>query len=165
VPVAGLPAGATRIGAANGSSCAVVSGKVYCWGSSAYGQTGTGALTQGCSGVFHMCSAPGAPVRTATADGGAGLEITNAMNVYVGYDFACASRSDGTLWCWGDSGTSSSGYATPFGSGIGVPAVSSRGTGQGHCQNTAQGRRENVRRGAKKPSLLDRHSSITHASF
>ena len=63
-------------------------GSLWCWGRNTTGQAGLGA------------GAPGrlvVPTRVGTADDWLTLE--------VGQGNACGIRGDGTLWCWGDTGT------------------------------------------------------------
>ncbi|MCO4764063.1 MAG: hypothetical protein KC502_21310 [Myxococcales bacterium] len=78
--------------AANGYGrffCALLnSGKVACWGANNQGQIGNG--TGGYSG-----SKVTKPTKV--------VGIDKAIDVGAGYDHACAVKSDGTVWCWGDN--------------------------------------------------------------
>ena len=79
-----LAASQNGISAGSSHSCAVASGKVYCWGSNSKGQLGNGTTTDSAS-----------PVEVSG--------ITTAKAVAAGYDHSCALLSDGTIECWGDN--------------------------------------------------------------
>jgi alpha-tubulin suppressor-like RCC1 family protein len=88
--VAGLPAG--TIASAAGSlshTCAVTrdqdgKGPLYCWGNNASGQLGNGG--------FASSLLPN-PVTSL------GATVYNVS--HGGFDFSCATKIDGSLWCWG----------------------------------------------------------------
>lgn len=84
VQVTGLTSGVTAI-AATSSACAIQSGSVWCWGSGGNGQLGNGATAN--SSI---------PVKVA------GLPAP-ASSISVGGAFACASLTNGTVWCWGSN--------------------------------------------------------------
>ena len=69
-------------------SCAVkTTGALFCWGDDGSGQLGNGA--------------PGtqqSPMQESTA-------ATNWASVAAGFDFTCAVKTTGTLWCWGADGS------------------------------------------------------------
>jgi alpha-tubulin suppressor-like RCC1 family protein len=68
----------------SGFACAVrTDGTLWCWGPNSYGNLGTGTT----GGQEKM------PAQVGTA--------TDWTQVSVGYLEACATRADGTLWCWG----------------------------------------------------------------
>lgn len=104
----GMPlVGATKASLGYGASCAIVGGKVACWGSSSFGQLGRGGAPDG---GF-------APV--ASADFVVGL--TQVTSLAVGYRHACAMVRGTDVWCWGDNGQGGVGspnvgswIATPF---------------------------------------------------
>lgn len=92
VVVTGL-AGATAVAAgASGSACALVSGgAVKCWGFNSFGALGTGSNT-GPDSCF------GTPCAMTPADV---TGVSGATAVAVGFQFACALLSGGTIDCWG----------------------------------------------------------------
>jgi alpha-tubulin suppressor-like RCC1 family protein len=71
-----------------GFACArKTDGTLWCWGSNAYGQLGTGG------------TAPSAvPVQVDPR--GLGAEVAQ---IYAGESHVCAVKTDGTLWCWGNN--------------------------------------------------------------
>ena len=80
----GAEAGWAEVATGATSSCATkLDGSLWCWGSNTYGQLGDGTVTN------HAAPAPAGP---------AGVSWSN---VRVGYYHACATRTDGSLWCWG----------------------------------------------------------------
>ncbi len=79
------------IAAGNFHTCALRrDGSVWCWGSSEWGQLGTGG-----SGSAHY-SATATPVRL-----GGGL-MTRASALTSGALHTCVRRTDGSAWCWGN---------------------------------------------------------------
>ena len=81
-------------GSGSGSPCALKGdGTLWCWGDNEYGQLGDGTIT-GQSCQSQPCKP--FPVRV-TALG------TNVVQAGVGFYHACARKSDGTIWCWGDN--------------------------------------------------------------
>jgi hypothetical protein len=42
-----------------------------------------------------------------------GVEFTQAAEVQLGYDSACARKVDGTVWCWGNDASGQTGNAAP----------------------------------------------------
>ncbi|HEY5921075.1 MAG TPA: hypothetical protein VIV11_05360 [Kofleriaceae bacterium] len=73
--------------------CAVTyDGSVWCSGANDVGQLGNGASS----------ATPRAePVQVRDE---AGKVLTGVIDVGAGYDFACAVKTDGTVWCWGANG-------------------------------------------------------------
>ena len=104
----GLPlTGVTKLSLGYGASCALVGGKVACWGSNSFGQLGRGGAPDG--GFAPM----------ASADFVVGL--TQVTSLAVGYRHACAIVGGTDVWCWGDNGQGGVGspsvgqpIATPF---------------------------------------------------
>jgi alpha-tubulin suppressor-like RCC1 family protein len=89
VEVAGSE-GITRLAVAN-SVCGVTdTGSVECWGSNVGGQLGTGRADSELSDTAH-------PVPTLVAG------ISEAVDVAVGLDFACALTHSGHVLCWGSN--------------------------------------------------------------
>ncbi|MSW84759.1 MAG: RCC1 repeat-containing protein [Actinobacteria bacterium] len=87
VTVAGITT-ATQVSAGTQRACArLASGKVMCWGSSNSGGLGAGP---GLTGGINT------PVEV--------LSLTDAVQVNVDYFHACATRSGGTVSCWGYDG-------------------------------------------------------------
>ncbi len=76
-------------------------GTLWCWGANGSGQIGQGNTTTG--------SYP-SPIQVGTG--------TTWTSVGAGYLSACATKSDGTLWCWGDNthGQLGLGNTTPMSS-------------------------------------------------
>lgn len=73
------------------TTCAIRSGKLYCWGQNADGQIGNGA--EGST-----------PVNVATIPTGMGATGAAIQSVGVGEDFVCAiqaTTSGSNLYCWG----------------------------------------------------------------
>jgi hypothetical protein len=64
-------------------------GTVWCWGANTYGQLGDGTNTDATL-----------PVQVVSATG----PLTNAIAIDAGENYACALRSDHTIWCWGRNG-------------------------------------------------------------
>ncbi len=69
--------------------CAVgAAGSAWCWGYGQDGQLGNGGTSNSnsASAVMQNASAP----------------LTGVTDVRIGYASTCASRTDGTVWCWGN---------------------------------------------------------------
>jgi alpha-tubulin suppressor-like RCC1 family protein len=62
-------------------------GTLWCWGFAVYGQLG---ISNGSGGDFEL-----APRRVTIPAPGGWASVT------AGYDHTCATRTGGTLWCWG----------------------------------------------------------------
>jgi hypothetical protein len=76
----------------NYNACASTNdGSAYCWGYNAYGNLANG-LSTGYSNV---------PSQVLTA---AGTPLTGVTKVLSWYGKPCAVRTDGSIWCWPDSG-------------------------------------------------------------
>jgi alpha-tubulin suppressor-like RCC1 family protein len=65
-------------------SCAVVAGRVHCWGANDHGQLGDGTFVD---------RASASPV----------LEIDDARSLALGSSHGCVVAGAGELWCWGDN--------------------------------------------------------------
>jgi alpha-tubulin suppressor-like RCC1 family protein len=77
----------TKVTAGQDFACATQQdGTLWCWGSNSNGQLGTGNQTSQL-----------APTRVGSATNWNGV----AASIYVS---VCATRTDQTLWCWGDGG-------------------------------------------------------------
>jgi alpha-tubulin suppressor-like RCC1 family protein len=88
----------TQVAAGQETSCALLlNGSVYCWGSNQSGMLGTGSL----SGHDNCGNQGDCATQPVKVEG-----ITNAVQVSVGVDSACALLSNGHIDCWGrtDSG-------------------------------------------------------------
>lgn len=89
-------------------TCAVLAGgKVACWGANANGQLGNG---DGCIGVDvtqselpDLYTPPSCEGFDSTYGPQTVIGINDAVDVTVGYRFACALREGGRVSCWGDN--------------------------------------------------------------
>lgn len=86
------------IGAGGDFTCALhADGTISCWGINSAGQLGDGMVSHGmqCTvgSVMEDCSPT--PVTVATID--------DAVSISTGSSHACAIRSDGSVWCWGNN--------------------------------------------------------------
>ena len=87
-------AGAT-LAAGGDHACAVLEGRVYCWGDNAEGQLGN--LNPDTTGSNIPIEVPG---------------ITTAVAVTAGYAHSCALLLNETVWCWGSNQSKNLGRAT-----------------------------------------------------
>jgi alpha-tubulin suppressor-like RCC1 family protein len=79
----------TQVATFAGHACALKSdGTAWCWGSNTWGQLGNGTVTESAT-----------PVRVMTSSS---AFLTSVAEIRVGFDNACAVKTDGTLWCWGE---------------------------------------------------------------
>ena len=81
--------GAASISAGNSDSCAIESGKAYCWGRNDAGQLGDGTTNDST-----------VPVPVDTSGVLAGKTLTQ---ITVGVNHTCALDSTGSAYCWGDN--------------------------------------------------------------
>jgi alpha-tubulin suppressor-like RCC1 family protein len=94
--------GWASVSAGFADTCATrTDGSLYCWGSNGNGQLGLGNTTD-----QHQ------PAQVTTPSG------TGWSSVGTGYQHVCATRTDGTLYCWGDGrngrlGQGSTGSSNP----------------------------------------------------
>jgi alpha-tubulin suppressor-like RCC1 family protein len=83
---------ATQVSAGSTSACALLhSGSVECWGENQDGQLGNGTKTGPEACRFGFCS-----TRPVLVSG-----ITDAVEVNVGWNDACARLASGSVTCWG----------------------------------------------------------------
>jgi alpha-tubulin suppressor-like RCC1 family protein len=83
-------------------ACAVVSGgKMWCWGSYFIGQLGNDlSLNEGAA--WAALDNGQRPVEVVAARGSTD-KFTDALHVSAGMQFTCATRVNGTAWCWGSN--------------------------------------------------------------
>jgi hypothetical protein len=97
VQVTALGSGVAQISAGWLHTCALgTDGSVSCWGANNHGQLGNGSATDSASPV------------AVVGLGHAVVQITAGANE------SCATRSDGTLWCWGEALAPNSTSSTPL---------------------------------------------------
>jgi alpha-tubulin suppressor-like RCC1 family protein len=107
LPVQGLPARATAVGAGRAHACALLEdATVACWGDDRKGQLGRGATG----------AAASPPVR---------IGVSAATSLVVGGDHACARLTSGAVTCWGvnDQGQIAAGGGGPLAPVVAVPAA------------------------------------------
>ena len=78
----------TGLSAGENSTCAIASGKVYCWGANNFKQLGFTGQAANATGQFKATSAV------------AGFNLKTATSISVGFYSACAV-ANGELYCWG----------------------------------------------------------------
>jgi alpha-tubulin suppressor-like RCC1 family protein len=112
VPVSGLDGQVTALSTANGVSCAVKAGALYCWGASVVGLLGTGQSENATT-----------PIRVPPLESG-------VTAVSVGQAVACAVK-DGDVLCWGmfaTHGELGNGTTKPSATPVRVKGLPSRAT-------------------------------------
>ena len=96
----GTLTGAVDVAAGPVHSCALRSDTtVWCWGLNDKGQLGDTTTTNRTS-----------PVQV-TEPGGTGT-LTGVDSITAGAKFTCATKTDGTVWCWGENGNGQLGDGT-----------------------------------------------------
>jgi alpha-tubulin suppressor-like RCC1 family protein len=107
-PQAALAAaqGAVSVSAGYAHSCAIESGKAYCWGDNGYGQLGDGGT-----------AASSIPVAVDTSGVLAGKTLTQ---IAAGYYDTCALDSTGAAYCWGYNASGQLGDGTTNSSSVPV---------------------------------------------
>lgn len=122
---------AVQVVAASRFTCARLrSGQVSCWGANTLGQLGSGSPN----------AAPNpSPIQTTVTDG---------VSIWVGYEHACAARTNGEVSCWGQAGSGQVGSGSvPEDASVprptavvGVTGALAVGTGGDHsCATTSTG--------------------------
>jgi alpha-tubulin suppressor-like RCC1 family protein len=74
---------------------------VQCWGANTGGELGHDPATDpfsSCQGSSTPCNANASTIQLS------GQPFGPVQTVSVGFQYACAMKTDGTLWCWGRSG-------------------------------------------------------------
>lgn len=96
VKVTGLTVKVTHACTGASHTCAGTSdGNLWCWGSNANGQLGTG------DNADHQV--PAMVDMSAFAASGDGGTAATVDSLQCGAKHTCAHRTDGTMWCWGDN--------------------------------------------------------------
>jgi alpha-tubulin suppressor-like RCC1 family protein len=104
---------AISVSAGVDQSCALESGKAYCWGPNYYGQLGDGSTSPGYS----------VPVPVDVSGVLAGETLTQ---ITAGEDDTCALDAAGTAYCWGNNGSGQLGDGNTTNSSVPV-AVNASG--------------------------------------
>lgn len=91
-------------------------GSVWCFGENATGQLGDGTTST---------TPTATPARVIEA--GTGASIGDASAIGAGHDWACAIRTGGTVWCWGNNGSGQLGDNTTTQSSAAVQVVKAAG--------------------------------------
>jgi hypothetical protein len=142
-PLAGARQLSATMNGGGAAFCAVTdAGTIWCWG---YGVSGILGRGDQADSTF---------ARPVLARPG-GAAFSDAVEVRLGFDSACARKSDGSVWCWGDSSLGQIGVAdssglspgdagsTPFPEGpllLSGPAVRlAANPGNTHCAIVDQG--------------------------
>lgn len=125
---------ATAVSAGSSHTCAVASGRAYCWGSGTAGQLGNGSTGSQLS-----------PVAVSTTGALSGKTVTA---VAVGNSYTCAI-ADGRAYCWGSNtngqlgngstGSQPSPVAVDTSTGLGNKTVTSITAGASHSCAVADG--------------------------
>lgn len=89
----------TMNGGATAFCATTIEGGILCWGNGSPGFLGRGDKAD-------------APVARPVLES-PGVEFTQASEVQLGYDSACARKIDGTVWCWGNDASGQTGNAAP----------------------------------------------------
>jgi alpha-tubulin suppressor-like RCC1 family protein len=137
VPVQGMSSGVAAVAVGEGGTiCAAKQdGTVWCWGANDVGQLGIGTTTP-----------PLTPPQTTPVQVPG---LTNVTALAAGFEFTCALKSDGTIWCWGRNemgqlGIGTSGVANNQSSPVQVPVVNNAvaidASGQQACWLNAAGK-------------------------
>ena len=108
--VPSMSSGVTSISVGSGTSCAVKSAALYCWGENQFGQVGNG--TKSVSAI---------PVSTS-------VTLAGATSTAVGPTSSCAIKSS-HLWCWGGNFDGQLGDGTSNSSASPVEVHGAGGTG------------------------------------
>jgi alpha-tubulin suppressor-like RCC1 family protein len=101
VTVSGLESGVDSIasGIHGKSTCAVLSGRVWCWGSNATHELGNDSSTAECTGGTTTIKCSRTPLVVTDSEGTA---LEGVVSIHAGTDYYCASLTDGSLRCWGN---------------------------------------------------------------
>ena len=95
----------TKVGGGYYFACGVVSnGQLRCWGYNNYGQLGNGSTTTSL-----------VPVVVRGSDG---APLSGVSEVAGGTGFVCATKTNGTVWCWGYNGDGRLGIGNNTDTGI-----------------------------------------------
>lgn len=96
--------GVAEVAAGRDHACARhTNGRVWCWGNNSYGQIASEERKE----LVGRGEEVPFPVRVSRLEG--------AVQITSGTNHACARRSDGTVWCWGEpTHKSSSGRSEPY---------------------------------------------------
>ena len=97
-------AGATTMGSAVVTACALIGGRISCWGGNAHGELATDSRND-CGGLHIFCRGTAAPVRDPMDRRFAALSsgVSEAL---------CAVTTDGHAVCWGRNDRGQAGHAS-----------------------------------------------------
>jgi alpha-tubulin suppressor-like RCC1 family protein len=108
---------AEKVFVGTASTCALkADGTVWCWGNNSYDQIGNGTQTNPNS----------RPIQTLV---GASTSLTNVAQLSVSANFACALKSNGTVYCWGENQKGQLGNNTTTNQNFATQVVGANGTG------------------------------------
>jgi len=138
-PLAGARQLSASMNGGGATFCALTdAGGVACWGYGVAGILGRGD------------AADSAVARPVLAD--ASVPFTDAVEIRLGFDSACARKSDGSVWCWGDDTLGQLGQLdivsmdatqSPFPVAVALPGPAARlaaNPGKTHCALLRDGR-------------------------
>jgi large repetitive protein len=99
--------GASDLSLGDGMGCVLIGGGVKCWGYAVNGRLGNPFNGAGITSTPQI-------VRTSAASSSSAYHLSNVVEIssYANAAFTCARKSDGAVFCWGDSSVSQAGLAS-----------------------------------------------------